>query len=164
MKVAIDAPLAEITLRRYEKPDLSTDKRGLIKKFCLSIGLLQPGDGRDVVVDVLFVLADAGKAMTSEGVREAVIKLRKSHNLPLIGIAHSNILRQLKRLRSLFIVEAKSNKYRIGEHGSFKDIFQKIERFFLPSITGRIADYCEVMDKVFNKEDFSKKDIRNKTL
>jgi hypothetical protein len=52
--VSKDIPLSEITLRRYEKP---THKgRDLVKRLCLSSGLLQPGDSRDVVVDVLHVL------------------------------------------------------------------------------------------------------------
>jgi len=49
--VCKEIPLAEITLRKYERPsDLS--KRDLIRKLCLSIGLLQPGDSRDIIVDV----------------------------------------------------------------------------------------------------------------
>ena len=58
--IAKDIPLKEITLRRYEKP-YDLEGRELIKKFCLSIGLLQPGDSRDVVVDVLRVLLEAKK-------------------------------------------------------------------------------------------------------
>ena len=53
--ISKDTPLAEITLRRYEKPDNLSD-RELVRKLCLSIGLLQPGDSRDVVVDVLYVM------------------------------------------------------------------------------------------------------------
>ena len=53
--ISKDTPLAELTLRRYEKPyDLTG--RSLVKKLCLSLGLLQPGDSRDVIVDVLHVL------------------------------------------------------------------------------------------------------------
>ena len=47
-------PLAEITLRKYERP-YEMPLRELVKKICLSVGLLQPGDSRDVVVDVLSV-------------------------------------------------------------------------------------------------------------
>ena len=50
-----DTPLAELTLRRYEK-SYDLNKRELIKKLCLSVGLLNPGDSRDVVVDVLYVM------------------------------------------------------------------------------------------------------------
>ena len=56
-KISRDTPLAEITLRRYEKPTMSG--RDLVRKFCLSVGLLQHGDSRDVVVDILFVLLQA---------------------------------------------------------------------------------------------------------
>ena len=50
-KVAKDTPLMELTLRRYERPD-KMEPRNLIKKFCLSVGLLQPGDSRDIIVDI----------------------------------------------------------------------------------------------------------------
>ena len=59
-KVSRDIPLAEITLRRYEKP-YDLNDRELVKKVCLSLGLLQPGDSRDVVVDVLSVLLNKEK-------------------------------------------------------------------------------------------------------
>ena len=48
--ISKDIPLAEITLRRYEKP-YNLQKRELIRKLCLSIGLLQPGDSRDIIVE-----------------------------------------------------------------------------------------------------------------
>ena len=59
-KVSKDIPLAEITLRKYEKPG-ELSKRDLIKKLCLSVGLLQPGDSRDVIVDIFHVLKEEGK-------------------------------------------------------------------------------------------------------
>ena len=37
-----EVPLTEITLRRYEKPYDSSKE--IIRKICLSLGLLQPGD------------------------------------------------------------------------------------------------------------------------
>jgi len=52
-----DIPLAEITLRRYEKP-YDSSKRELVRKICLSLGLLQPGDSRDIIVDILLVFKD----------------------------------------------------------------------------------------------------------
>ena len=58
-------PLAEITLRKYEKP-YNLEGRELIKKVCLSLGLLQPGDSRDVIVDVLQVILDAKKEKKTE--------------------------------------------------------------------------------------------------
>ena len=52
--ISRDVPLSELTLRKYEKPDFKG--RNLIRKLCLSLGLLQPGDSRDVIVDILNVL------------------------------------------------------------------------------------------------------------
>ena len=50
-QISKDIPLSEITLRKYEKP-YEAPSRDLTRKLCLSIGLLQPGDSRDVIVDV----------------------------------------------------------------------------------------------------------------
>ena len=55
IKKSIEAPLSEITLRRYEKP-YNLNRRDVVQKLCLSLGLLQPGDSRDVVVDIFYVL------------------------------------------------------------------------------------------------------------
>ena len=41
-KIARELPLTEFTIRRYERPH-STDMRALVKRLCLSVGLLQPG-------------------------------------------------------------------------------------------------------------------------
>ena len=57
--ISKDTPLSEITFRRYEKPNAKA--RELVRKFCLSIGLLQPGDSRDIIVDILQVLIQSSK-------------------------------------------------------------------------------------------------------
>jgi len=140
-KVSKDSPLAEITLRKYEKPG-ELSKRDLIKKLCLSIGLLQPGDSRDVIVDIFHILKEEGKEISSEAVRESVIKLRTELNLPLRGIAGSNVRRQLKRLRDLYLIEKIGNDYRINENESLIDLFEeKIEKFHLRSILDRVKEY-----------------------
>ena len=139
--ISKDTPLAEITLRRYEKP-ANLKGRGLVRKLCLSIGLLQPGDSRDVVVDVLNVLLKAKKELESREIEELVKKERKEHNLPMLGIAGSNIRRQLKRLKDLFLIESIANKYRITENASLEEIFEeKIEKFYLESIKSRVKEY-----------------------
>ena len=150
--ISKDTPLTEITLRRYEKPyDLTG--RSLVKKLCLSLGLLQPGDSRDVIVDVLHVLLNKRnerKELNSEEIKNLVIDLRKSQNLPLLGIASSNIRRQILRLRNLMLVEKINKNYRITEfnnlHENFKD---KVEAFLLPSIMERIKDYLREVDDKF---------------
>ncbi len=151
-RVIKDTPLAEITLRKYEMP-YDTDERELLKKFCLSVGLLQPGDSRDIVVDVLHVLLKAKKnseMVDSESVRELVIQLRNKEGLPLTGVASSNIRRQLKRIRDLHLAEKIKNQYRITEFESMLKTFEeKIEDFILPSIIKRVKEYFKEIDNKF---------------
>ena len=136
-----DTPLAEITLRRYEKPS-NLKGRDLVRKLCLSIGLLQPGDSRDVIVDVLNVILTAKKELDSKEIEALVKEERKKHSLPMLGIAGSNIRRQLKRLKDLFLIESIANKYRITENASLEEIFEeKIEKFYLESIKNRVKEY-----------------------
>ena len=145
-----EEPLGEITLRKYEKP-YQLSFRELVKKICLGLGLLQPGDSRDIVVDILLVLLNAKKQkkeMNLEEIKKGVIELRNKANLELKGIADSNIRRQLKKLSNIFIVEKKANKYRVSEFESLKKIFEeKIEKFYIVSIVERIKEYLEQLDK-----------------
>jgi len=149
---SIDTPLSEITLRRYEKP-YELSKRELVRKLCLSLGLLQPGDSRDVVVDVLYVLLLAKKnkqELTSAEITKRVIKLRENEKLPMLGIAASNIRRQLLRLRDLFIIEKVKNNYRITEFLPLSETFEnKIEKFFVPNILERLKLYLKEVDEKF---------------
>ena len=147
--IAKDVPLAEITLRRYEKP-ANLSERELIRKICLSIGLLQPGDSRDVVVDVFNVLIRAKKtqkSLTSDEICSLVIEERKNLKLPMLGIASSNIRRQVKRLKDSLLVEKRLNAYRITEHNNLAEVFEeKIEKFLLPSINSRIKEYLRKVE------------------
>ena len=147
MKKAKETPLAEITLRKYEKPYKLKD-RELAKKLCLSIGLLQPGDSRDVVVDILNVLVNSKKELNSREIEELVIAERKKHKLPLLGVASSNIRRQLKRLKDLFLVERNGNTYRFTENEPLPVIFtEKIEKYYLKTIVDRVREYFEAIEK-----------------
>lgn len=149
--ISKDIPLSEITLRRYEKPKFS--ERELIRKLCLSVGLLQPGDSRDVVVDVLHVLLKAKKekkGLHSEEIKNLVIEERKRLNLPVLGVAGSNIRRQLKRLKDLFLIESQANAYRVTEFSETSEIFkEKIKDFYLNSIVNRVEEYFNKVDEEF---------------
>jgi DNA-binding transcriptional ArsR family regulator len=152
-RIAKDLPLSELTLRRYEKPGESQG-RDLVRKMCLSLGLLQPGDSRDVVVDVFMVLLQARKGkeeLHSDMVRERVIELRKQHGLQPLGIAHSNIRRQLRRLKDLFLVEANSNMYRVTEFMPLTEVFhEKGEGFLLQAVLTRVREYLKKVDEEFS--------------
>ena len=150
--IARDTPLSEIVLRKYEKPN-GVQGRELVRKLCLSTGLLQPGDSRDVVVDIFhtLLLARAGKQeLTSEDIQRLITEQRTVANLPLAGIASSNIRRQLKRLRDLFLVEKIKNRYRVAEFDALNNIFeQKIEQYLIQSIVGRVKEYVKLVDERF---------------
>lgn len=145
-----ETPLMEIILRRYESPhDLS--ERDALKKICLSLGLLQPGDSRDVIVDILLVLERAKKKqkeMSAAEVKEELIEIRKENGLSLNGTADSNIRRQLKRLRDVFLVEKVKNMYRTLEFMSLNDIFEeKIKKIILDAVLLRNKEYFEYYKK-----------------
>lgn len=145
-----ELPLAEITLRRYEKPYESSD-RDLMRKVCLSLGLLQPGDSRDILVDIMLVLEESRKKqfwLSSFEIRDKVESMRKKHSLENKGLAESNIRRQLKRLRDVMIIDKKENKYRLSEFSPISEIFEsKIEKFLIPQTIGRIKEYLQKLEK-----------------
>lgn len=145
-----DVPLSEITLRKYEKP-YDSSKRELVKKVCLSLGLLQPGDSRDVVVDILLILENSRKErkeLTSIQIKELVRKIRKENSLDEKGLAESNIRRQLKRLRDLMLVDKINNLYKLSEFEPLSEIFnKKIEQFLIPQTIERIKEYLDKLEK-----------------
>jgi hypothetical protein len=146
-----DIPLNEITLRKYEKP-ANLEKRELVRKICLSLGLLQLADSRDVIVDILMVLIESNKdkiKLSSEDIRLKAEKLRKEYSLETKGLAESNIRRQLKRLRDAMLIEKTDNKYYLAEHASLKEIFENsIEKFIIPQTISRIKEYLEELNKL----------------
>ena len=149
-KISKDTPLAEITLRRYEKP-YNLDQRDLVKKVCLSLGLLQPGDSRDVIVDIFLVLLNARaekKVLDSKTIEELAKKEREKANVPILGVSAPNVRRQLKRLKDLFLIESFENGYRVIEFERLSVIFdEKIKNFYLKNIVSRVKDYLDEIDK-----------------
>lgn len=145
-----DIPLGEITLRKYEKP-YDSSKRELVRKVCLSLGLLQPGDSRDIIVDIVLVLEDARKKkewLSSFTIRDKVDALRKENSKEAKGLAESNIRRQLKRLRDAMLADKQGNQYRISEFAPLSELFvNKIEKFLVPQTIERIKEYLDKLDK-----------------
>lgn len=148
--MARDIPLNEVILRKYEKP-YNADKRELIKKICLSLGLLQPGDSRDIIIDILTVLIESQKSkemITSDEIKVRVEKKRKNGGYEMKGIAESNIRRQLKRLADMMIIDKLENKYRLSEFETLTNIFNnKFEKFIIPQTIERIKEYLAEVDK-----------------
>ena len=147
--ISVDTPLAELTLRKYEKPKAG-NKRELVRKVCLSLGVLQPGDSRDVIVDVLQVMLEAKDELSSVEIERATIANREKHKLKILGVAPSNVRRQLLRLRDLFVVEKVKNNYRIKEKSTLISLFEEnLEEYYLTSIINRVKDYLREADRVF---------------
>lgn len=144
-----EEPLAEIILRKYEKP-YPCSRRDLIRKLCLSIGLLQPGDSRDIIVDIFQVFLDNKgnkDSFTSEEIRKLVIAKREKEQLQAYGIAPSNIRRQLKRLKDLHLISKANNMYKITDNEGLTKIFKdRIENFYLKGIIERVVEYFEAVE------------------
>jgi DNA-binding transcriptional ArsR family regulator len=155
MALFSETPLMEITLRRYELPE-GLSQRDTLKKICLSLGLLQPGDSRDVIVDILYVLEEAKKErkeLSAQEIKDQLLEIRKKFGLSMNGTADSNIRRQLKRLRDLFLVEKIRNNYRILEFMSLEAIFEeKIKKIILDAIISRNKEYFDYYSEFEKKE------------
>lgn len=156
-----ETPLMEITLRRYESPH-NLNQRNSLKKICLSLGLLQPGDSRDVIVDILLVLEKAKlkkRELSAAEIKDELVEIRKVNELSLNGTADSNIRRQLKRLRDVFLVEKVRNNYRILEFMSLKDIFEnKVKRIILDAVLSRNEEYFSYYTSFENIKEENNKD------
>ena len=113
--------------------------------------MLQPGDSRDIVVDILHVLIEAGKKkekLSSDDIKAKVEGQRKEKGLELKGVAESNIRRQLKKLRDLMLVDKKENLYNLVEFETLNSIFEsKIEKFLISQTTERIKEYLKAVEQ-----------------
>ena len=158
-----DTPLMEITLRRYESA-YQLNRRETLRKICLSLGLLQPGDSRDVIVDILLVLENVKsikKELNAYDIKQEVVISREKGGLSTLGTADSNIRRQLKRLRDMYLVEKVRNNYRITEFQDLKEIYQtRIKPIILQSIIERNMEYFEYYTQFENKKDLNREDTK----
>lgn len=147
--ISREVPLSEITLRRYEKPSENLSGRELMRKVCLALGLLQPGDSRDVVVDVLHVIVDYSKRrkfVTMTELVEYVSVYRTNAKVGVLGSTLSNITRQVRRLKELGIVEKQLRGYRVREFSSLSDVFDEhVKDVYLTSITKRVEAYLKLV-------------------
>src|SRR3989338_1150947 len=146
MRVSKEIPLAEITLRKYEKPQQNADKRELTKKFLLSLGLLSPGDSRDSIIDIFHLILECQKGISAADLEGQLRLRRKELNIPMHGVAASNIRRQLQRLKDIFLIEKVDGNYRIAEGDTLERIFEeRIHKYYLTSILSRVREYAQAM-------------------
>jgi len=151
-KIARELPFAEITLRKYEKP-ATDDIRDLTKKLCQSLGLLMPGDYRDSIVDIFLSIIQAPRPLTAKELEKSVLELRKSYKLENFGTAPSNIRRQVRRLKNLYLVEHWNGRYRLTENLTLPEIWvEKIKPIIIESTTKRIQNYMNEITNSVKKE------------
>jgi hypothetical protein len=138
-----DIPLREITLRKYEEPS-NLEHRELTKKFLLSVGLLQPGESRDIIVDIFHSMVLARKEQKHFTMEMFLEKLKDKP-----GASAPNIRRQLRRLRELKMIEKNQEGFRIAEFGSLCPIVDQfiIQYFVNPSLE-RIKQYAKALDEI----------------
>ncbi|MFA5333154.1 MAG: hypothetical protein WC376_01525 [Candidatus Nanoarchaeia archaeon] len=142
-KVFNDKPLSEITLRRFEKPS-DENLKELCRKFLISTGLLQTGDGRDIISEIFYSFVVSAKNNEYLPI-DLIIKTFKDYD----GGTPNNIRRHLLRLKDYGLIERTDYGYRIFEFMSLKELFKKeiIQEFIEPSIN-RILEYCEKIDEI----------------
>ena len=105
--------------------------------------LLAAHDDLEVEIVIVKTLGD-GEADVTE-IEHRVIDSREAHGLPMLGVAPSNIRRQVLRLRDVFIVEKVKTTYRVRENASLLAIFEEhMEQYYLASIISRIKEYLTV--------------------
>lgn len=130
-------PQEELTLRKYENPSILKG-RELVRKFCLSFGLLQPNDSRDVIVDIVATLLAAEAPLSQSEIAHSIVSGGKR-------VAHSNVRRQMKRLSDAKLVEKHKAKYSLR---SLPAAFDEHEKLYVPAILERVKEYCHELEKV----------------
>ncbi len=144
-RVYKDLPLLELTMRKMEKPSNNYDE--VLRKFCISVGLLQPGDSRDIIVSILKILLKARKykKLVPTEVMNKLLKEKKGGTPP-------NIRRQLRRLKELGFVEKKTKGYRLREFMPLNELLSThFEPFILKPTYERIKLYGKKLDELSEK-------------
>ena len=141
MVVFKEKPLFGICLRRFEKP--SNNIKENLRKFCISIGLLQPGDSRDIIVDIFEILLKykmKRKYISIDEINQSINK--KGKTLP-------NIRRQIRRLIELGLVEKTANGYRIKEFMDLDELINELFEYRIRPTIERLKEYGKKIDSQF---------------
>ncbi len=142
-RVYKDRPLTGISLNEFEKPgqDYATN----LRRFCISIGVISPGESRIAVVKILDILLRA-KNKEPDGLdsRQLIKDLHQAN----VKIVYANILRDLRKLIAIGLVEKRGNRYRIKENLPLKDLLSSfVKPYIIDRILNRVEDYADSIDK-----------------
>ncbi|RLG16628.1 hypothetical protein DRN62_03315 [Nanoarchaeota archaeon] len=138
MKVHKELPIIQVTLRKFERP--YGDFEELLRKFLMSVGLLQPGDSRNDVLKVVRELLRARRERKLLQVRDLV---------ELTKVSPPNVRRHLRRLRELGLVEKYDWGYRMREWMDLPSLIEGMEEFVLSPILRRVKEYAEAVESTF---------------
>lgn len=133
-----DKPLFSIELNEFEKP--TGDYKVDLRRFAISLGLLRPGDKRTAIVEILDILLQERKNKP-EGLNSVEITSKIYERG--ISIVYANILRDLRKLINLGIVENINKRYRIKENLSLQEILDKyVKPYVIDRIYSKIKEYA----------------------
>lgn len=141
-----DKPLAGISLNEFEKP--GTDYMTNLRRFCISLGVISPGESRVAIVHILDLLLRTKKS-NPDGLDSYTLtqELYKKD----IKIVYANILRDVRKLISVGVVERRENRYRIKENLRLKELLDSfIKPYIIDRVLNRISEYAERIDEQLN--------------
>ncbi len=137
-----DKPLAVIELSEFEKP--GTDRFTNLRRFCISLGLISPGESRIAIVHILDILLKARKSNPNGLDSYAIVKELYQHD---VKIVYANILRDLRKLVRVGLVEKINGGYRVKENGNLEDILRNfIKPYIIERILNRIVEYAHSIE------------------
>lgn len=142
-----DTPLAGISLSEFERP--GSDYFTNLRRFCISIGVISPGESRIGIVHILDVLLKE-KERHPEGIDSyALVKeLYKTE----VKIVYANILRDIRKLIAVGLVEKRDGKYRIKENMHLSEILDSfIKPYIIDRILKRVSEYASKLDEQLEK-------------
>lgn len=138
-----DKPLAGISLNEFEKP--GSDYMSNLRRFCISLGVISPGESRVAIVHILDLLLKTRKK-DPEGLDSYAI-IKELYQID-VKIVYANILRDLRKLIAVGIVERRENRYRIKENMGLKELLDTfVKPYIIDKILKRIDEYAEKLDE-----------------
>ncbi|MBE5729585.1 hypothetical protein IHI26_00230 [Candidatus Parvarchaeota archaeon] len=146
-KLFKDKPLYRLVLSEFEKP--SGDYFSNLRRFCISLGLVNPGESRIGIVYILDILLKARKDKPNGLSSYDIIKKLYSNN---VKIVYANILRDLRKLIATGIVEKIDSNYRIKENMDLPEILDKfVKPYIIDRVLKKVGDYASAIEKDVKK-------------
>ncbi|MCW1294170.1 MAG: hypothetical protein OH316_00265 [Candidatus Parvarchaeota archaeon] len=147
-KLFKDKPLYRVVLSEFEKP--TADYFSNLRRFCISLGLVNPGESRIGIVYILDILLRSRKDKTGGLSSYDIIKKLYSSN---VKIVYANILRDLRKLIAAGLVEKIDGNYRIKENMDLPEIMDKFVRpYIIDRVLKKIGDYASAVERDIKKK------------